>query len=202
MGLTKAKPLFTVDEYLVLERRTEERHEYVDGQIYAMASESGEHGDITVNLVASVGNQLKGTPCRARTIATKVRSGPDPRGRQAASGMYSYPDVVVVCGEPEYHDAYTDVILNPTAMIEVLSPSTEAFDRGEKFSRYQIWNPTLSDYVLVSQDRPQIEHYHREKDGHWSYQLYTGLDAEVAIPSIHCTLRLADVYDRIRFAED
>jgi Uma2 family endonuclease len=117
------------------------------------------------------------------------------------SGLYSYPDVVVVCGEPEYHDAFTDVILNPTAIVEVLSPSTEAFDRGEKFTRYQVWNPTLSDYLLVSQDRPQVEHFHREKDGRWTYQVYTGLDAEVVIPSIRCTLRLADVYDRVSFPE-
>ena len=90
-----------------------------------MAGESGEHGDITVNLVIALGNQLKGTPCRARTKDTKVRSGPSPRGHQNTSGLYSYPDVVVVCGEPEYHDAFTDVILNPTVILEVLSPSTE-----------------------------------------------------------------------------
>src|SRR5688572_12264087 len=118
VGLPKPKPLFPVDDYLTLERATEERHEFVDGQVYAMSGESGEHGDITVNLVASLHAQLKGTPCRVRTKDTKVRSGPVPRGHQSATGLYSYPDLVIVCGEPEYHDAYTDVILNPTAMIE------------------------------------------------------------------------------------
>ena len=201
MGLPKPKPLFTVDEYLALERAAEERHEFLDGQIYAMAGEAGEHGDITVNLVITLGTQLKGTPCRIRTKDTKVRSGPALRAQQSTSGLYSYPDLVVVCGEPEYHDHFTDVILNPTAMIEVLSPATEAFDRGEKFFRYQMWNPTLSDYLLVSQDQPRIEHYHREQDGRWSYQCFTGLEAEVTIPSIHCTLRLADVYDRVAFPE-
>jgi Uma2 family endonuclease len=199
MGLPKPRLRYTVDEYLAIERASEERHEYLDGEIYAMAGESGQHGDISANLVGTLVNQLKGTPCRARTKDTKVRSGPIPQPGGSTRGMFSYPDVVVVCGEPEYHDAYTDVILNPTAIVDVLSTSTEAFDRGEKFTRYQLWNPTLTDCLLVSQDRPQIEHFHRQADGSWSYQLYTGLDAIVPIPSIQSTLKLADVYDRIVF---
>ena len=115
---------------------------------------------------------------------------------RGTEGLFSYPDIVVVCGEPECHDALRDVILNPTVIVEVLSPATEAFDRGEKFTRYQTWNPTLSDYVLVRQDRPQIEHYHRESNGGWSYHRHAGLEASVAIESIQCTLKLADVYDR------
>src|SRR5258708_35761417 len=110
MGLPKPKPMYTVEDYLTIERASEERHEYLDGQIYAMAGESGEHGDISVNLIASLATQLKGTPCRARTKDTKVRSGPAPRSRQSSAGLYSYPDIVVICGEPEYHDAHTDVI--------------------------------------------------------------------------------------------
>jgi len=201
MGLPQLqpKPLITVDEYLALERTAEERHEYLDGQILAMAGESGEHGDITVNLVVTLGTQLKGTPCRARTKDTKVRSGPSVL--HGTSGLFSYPDIVVICGEPSYHDAHRDVILNPTAIIEALSPSTEAFDRGLKFHRYQTWNPTLTDYLLVSQDQPQIEHFSRQDNGTWAYQRHTGLDATVHIPSIKCTLKLADVYDRVVFPE-
>jgi Uma2 family endonuclease len=202
MASPRPQPVFTVDEYLALERAAEERHEFLDGRIYAMAGESGEHGDISVNLVVTLGNQLKGTPCRARVKDTKVRSGPVPQPRQSAGGMFSYPDVVVICGEPEYHDAYTDVILNPAVIAEVLSPATEAFDRGEKFARYQTWNPTLQDYLLVSQDRPQIEHYTRQADGSWSYQRYAGLETNVTIASIHCILRLADVYDRVAFPDE
>jgi Uma2 family endonuclease len=201
MASSRRQAVVTVDEYLTLERAAEERHEFLDGRIFAMAGESGEHGDISVNLVATLASQLKGTPCRARTKDTKVRSGPVPQPRQSTSGMFSYPDVVVICGEPEYHDAYTDVILNPTIIAEVLSPATEAFDRGEKFKRYQMWNPTLRDYLLVSQDQPQIEHYSRQGDESWSYRRYAGLESNVAIASIHCTLNLADVYDRVAFPE-
>jgi Uma2 family endonuclease len=91
------------------------------------------------------------------------------------------------------------VVLNPTAIAEVLSHSTEAFDRGEKFTRYQQWNPSLHDYILVSQDKPQIEHFSKGPDDKWSYQLHVGLDAVVHIASIECTLKLSDVYDRIEF---
>jgi Uma2 family endonuclease len=202
MGLPKPKPILTVDEYLAMERASEVRHEYLDGEIYAMAGESGEHGDITVNIIITLGSQLKGKPCRARTKDTKVRSGPLKKSRQNTSGLFSYPDIVVVCGEPEYHDAHTDVILNPTAIMEVLSPKTEAFDRGDKFTRYQTWNTTLKDYLLVSQDQPLIEHFSRQDDGSWSRKQITGLKAQVAIPSIQCTLRLADVYDRIAFKKE
>jgi len=199
MSMPRSTPLFTVDEYLALERKSEERHEFLDGQIYAMAGESGEHGDVSVNLVITLGSQLKGKPCRVRSKDTKVRSGPSPKARRSTSGLYSYPDVVVVCDEPEYHDAHTDVILNPKVIVEVLSPSTEAFDRGEKCKRYQTWNPTLSDYLLVSQDQPQIEHFSKQADGSWSYNRYTGLEISFVIASIGCTLKLADVYDRIVF---
>lgn len=199
MSMPRPRTRFTVDEYLALERAAEERHLYLDGEIYAMAGESPDHGDISANLVVAVGLQLKGSPCRVRTKDTKVRSGPTPMSGHGTRGMFSYPDLVVVCGEPEYHDAHRDVILTPTVIIEVLSPTTEAFDRGDKFIRYQTWNPTLTDYLLVSQDQPQIEHFHRQSGGEWSYHLYTGLDSSAVVSSIQCTLKLADVYDRIVF---
>src|SRR5438105_4366919 len=190
MGLPKLKPHYTVDQYLAIERSSEERHEYVDGEIYAMAGESGEHGDISVNVVGTLFTQLRGKRCRARTKDTKVRSGPVLTAGQSSACLFSYPDVVIICDEPEYLDGHRDVILNPTAIAEVLSPSTEAFDRGEKFTRYQTWNPTLKDYLLVSQDRPQIEHYSRQADGGWSYHRYTGLERVVVVASIGCTVRL------------
>src|SRR5258708_279867 len=111
MSLQKLKPIFTVNDYLSLERTSTERHEFLDGQIYDMAGESGEHGDITMNLSGLFYLQLKGKPCRARAKDTKVRSGPVPKLSRNTSGLYSYPDIVVVCGEPEYHDEHTDVIL-------------------------------------------------------------------------------------------
>jgi len=198
----KAKSAYTVEQYLAIERAAEERHSYLDGEIYAMAGESDAHGVITVNLVGSLFNQLRGTPCLLRTKDTKVRSGPILSAGESARGLFSYPDVLVLCGEPEYHDALKDVVLNPKVIFEVLSETTEAFDRGEKFTRFQTWNPSLTDYVLVSQDRAQVEHFARQPEGTWSYRRTTGLEATVVIVSINCTLKLADVYERVAFTPD
>lgn len=200
MALPKPKPRYSVDEYLEMERAADERHMYIDGDIFAMAGESPAHADVSSNTLMLVASQLKGTPCRARTKDTKVRCADAPLPGHSTKGMFYYPDIVVICGEPEYHDAHKDIVLNPKAIIEILSPSTEAFDRGEKFTRLQTCNPALTDYVLVSQERAQIEHYQRQADGEWSYRLHLGLDATVAMASIGCTLKLADVYDRVKFA--
>jgi Uma2 family endonuclease len=188
---------YTVEEYLALERRSEERHVYLDGQISDMAGESPEHGTISVNLVRLVSTQLLDTPCRVLSKDMRVGSGP---GRsKSTKGLYSYPDLLVVCGEMKFHDKHRDVLINPTVIMEVLSKSTEAFDRGEKFQRFQTWNPTLMDYLLVSQTSPIIEHFERQGDGGWSYHKYEGLEQTVRIDSINCALRLAEVYDRIDF---
>ncbi len=199
MGLAQLQPEYTVQEYLAFERESEERHEYLDGLIYAMAGESGEHGDISTNLALELASQLKGKKCRARLKDTKVRSGSIPKQKFSTKGLYSYPDAVVICGEPEYLDEHRDVVTNPKVIIEVLSPTTEAFDRGEKFDRYDFWNPTLTDYLLVSQDQPKIDHFIRQEDGNWTRIVYRGLKSKVIIKSIGCTLKLADVYDRIKF---
>jgi Uma2 family endonuclease len=200
MGVTKSRFAYTIDQYLAIERASEERHYYLDGEIYAMAGESSAHGDISVNVVVWLANQLRGTPCRVRTKGTKVRSGPIPTAGETTRGLFSYPDILVICGEPEFHDALTDVVLNPKVIAEILSQSTEAFDRGEKFTRLQTWNPSLTDYILVSQDRPQVEHYTRQPDGSWTYRLTTGMEASVTIASIRCALKLAEVYERVTFA--
>jgi Uma2 family endonuclease len=202
MGAPKLEPRYTVDEYLGLERAAEERHIYLDGEIIAMAGELTAHGRISVNVVISLGTQLKGKTCEVFTKDIKVRSGPVPETGRSKKGMFSYPDVLVVGGEIEYHDSFRDVILNPKVIIEVLSESTEAFDRGDKFLRYQKHNPTLTDYILISQVEPQIEHYRRKSDGEWSYRVCSGLKASLSIPSIRCTLKLADVYDRVKFSEE
>ena len=152
-GAPKLKPRYTVDEYLAKERAAFERHTYLDGEIIAMAGESDRHGIISVNIIVALGNQLKGKPCQVRTKDTKVRSGPIPESGRGQKGLFSYPDILIVCGEREFHDAHQDIILNPKAIIEILSESTEAFDRGEKFQRLQQHNPSLTDYVLVAQDQ-------------------------------------------------
>ncbi|MEN3334383.1 MAG: hypothetical protein V7641_3748 [Blastocatellia bacterium] len=198
MAIRKSPLLYTIEEYLAIERQTEERYEYLDGQIFAMSGESDAHGEVSANLSFIIGSQLRGTPCRMRIKDTKVRSGPTPHPG-STKGLFSYPDLVVICGERQYHDEHQDVLLNPTVILEVLSESTENFERGEKFHRYRMWNPTLSDYLLVSQTRPDIEHYIRQADGAWLLHNYSGLEQRLFIDSINCELRLSEVYERIVF---
>lgn len=189
----------TVEEYLALDRASEGRYEYLDGFVYAMAGESGAHADICMNLAMIIATQLRGTPCRARSKDTKVRGAFAPEPGTVMKGLFSYPDLLVVCGEPQYLDERRDVVLNPSVIIEVLSDSTEAYDRGEKFRRYRTTLPTLTDYLLVSQDRPVVDHYRRGADNEWVLVTYFGLDAVLHLDSIDCDLRLAEVYDRIEF---
>ena len=196
----KRPPRLTVEEYLQRERVSDERHVYLDGEVWMMAGESPFHGDITTNLVGQLYLQLDGTPCRARVHNTKVRSGPaGPRPFNSTSGLYSYPDVLVVCGEVEYLDDKQDVLTNPTVILEVLSPSTEVFDRKEKLARFTRWNPTLTDYLLVSQDQPRVERYRRQADGSWAWIEYDGLEAVCELEAIGCRLPLARVYARVTF---
>ena len=193
MSLPRALPTFTPEEHLSLERVSEIRHEYLDGFVYAMAGESPSHSIICFNLAVAVGEQIKNTPCRGYSPNTKVRTKDE--------SLYSYPDLAVVCGEPVYHDKHGDVLVNPTVVFEVLSPSTEAYDRGEKSLRYRNENESLRDFALVVQDWPRVEHFSRQPDGTWSRTEVSGLDGVLPLASIDCSIRLADVYDRIAFAE-
>ena len=198
----KSKSAFTVDEYLTMERAAVERHEYVDGEIFKMAGESDEHGDISVNLILAFGNQLKGKDCRVRAKDAKVKSGGFAlNADKLTKGMFSYPDLVVVCGGVIYHDKHKDVILNPKVIIEVLSDSTELFDRNDKFTRYRMFNETLTDYILVSQEKPQIEHFIRQDDNAWKQYFFIGLDKICRVESIECSLDLREIYDRIVFSK-
>ncbi|HEX8266286.1 MAG TPA: Uma2 family endonuclease [Pyrinomonadaceae bacterium] len=199
MAFPKTKFVYTIENYLNIDRSEDERYEYLDGEIYLMAGESDAHGDISTNLIGILYNNLKGTNCRARAKDTKVRSGSLPQKPRSTKGMFSYPDVVVICGEPQYLDEHRDVILNPSVIFEVLSESTEQFDRGEKFLRYGNWNPTLTDYVLVSQDKPLVEHYIRQTDGGWTLYRYSGLAADFTVETLNCRFKLADIFDRVEF---
>ncbi len=197
MVVPQTKIRYSVEEYLSLERAAEERHEYLDGEIYEMAGESLAHGDICINLAREISTQLRGTPCRALSKDIKVRTGVLPSPRRMMKGLFSYPDVLVVCGEPQFHDAYRDILLNPILIIEVLSDSTEAYDRGEKFMRYQQLE-SLVEYALVSQNLPFISLFARRENG-WFYSAVNDLSASVHLASIDCRLDLTDVYDRITF---
>ena len=202
MSTAQAQLYFTEEQYLKIERESEERHEYIDGRIYAMAGESDEHGQITTNLQGRLFMQLLDSDCTVRHENTKVRSGPEPKSQDRPEGFYSYPDLLVVCGKRQFHDEYRDVLLNPKVIIEVLSKSTEAFDRGEKFMRYRTWLPSLTDYILVAQDKPLIEHYHRQAADAWVLVTVMGLAAQLTIQSIGCRLQLREVYDGVTFPTD
>jgi Uma2 family endonuclease len=203
MSLPQKQIRYTEDQYLLIERESEERHEYLDGQIYAMAGESPEHGAICTNLTGETRAQLKGTRYQAFAKDMKVRSGPLPRRRYSQKGLYSYPDLLVVCGEIQFLDENRDVIINPKVIIEVASPSTGAFDRGEKFRRYRTHNPSLTDYLIVAQDLPFIEHFARQENGLWLIAASViELSDSIHIASIDCALQLAEVYDRVEFPEE
>lgn len=197
----KKEPLSTVEAYLALEREAEDRHEYLDGVIYDMAGESPAHGDISANLVYEFMRQLRDKPCRVRFKNTKVFSGSPllAQLRKSRKGLFSYPDIVVICAEPQYLDHHQDVLVNPQVIIEVLSASTEGFDRGAKFLRYRKALPSLTDYILVWQELPLIEHFIRQADDNWLARLIEGLDASLHIASLDCTLKLSEIYRLVNF---
>jgi Uma2 family endonuclease len=205
MGFAQRKmenePLYTEAEYLAFERAAEERHEYLDGVIYAMAGEKAPHGNLSVNLVRLISAHLLDKPCQTFTKDMKVRSGPLPKWRQSTKGLYSYPDLVIACDPLKFLDDYQDVLINPTVIIEVLSSSTEAFDRQQKFLRYQQYLPSLVDYVLVAQDQSASEVFHRPAPNapQWEYTAASGLKSQVHSPALKCRLRLAEVYYRVSF---
>src|SRR5262249_28209470 len=154
------------EEYLAQERLADFKSEYLRGEVFAMAGASYPHTLIKDNLAQEAGTQLKSGPCRVLTSDMRVRVN--------ATGLYTYPDVVIVCDEPEFEDAVFDTLLNPRALVEVLSDSTEKYDRGAKFGHYrQI--PSLQEYVLVAQDRPLVERYVRQADNSWLLTVFEGL---------------------------
>ncbi len=187
------KPYITPREYLEMERLAPARSEYYAGEIYAMAGASPSHSEIIANLAYSLVGQLKGRNCHVHPTDLRVHV--------SKSGLYTYPDVVVVCGRRRYTDNQNDTLLNPTIIVEVLSESTESYDRGRKFEMYRTLD-SLTDYLLVAQDEPLVEHYTRLPDNRWVLAGHKGMDAVVAIASIDCTLPLADVYDKIDFDAD
>jgi Uma2 family endonuclease len=202
MALPEQRVAYTIDEYLELERKAEERHQFIDGRIYQMAGESLAHSQITANSAISVGSQLRGKDCQVLSPNMKVRSGPYIQGQRNIKGLFSYADLTVVCGQPLFHDSRQDVLMNPTVIIEVLSPSTESFDRGEKFWRYDRWIDSFTDYVLVWQTKPRVEHLKRQPGGKWLLTVANGIDGVLQLESIFCELRLAEIYDRVQFPPD
>jgi len=177
-------------DYLRLERQAKFRSEYFDGEMFAMAGGTRAHSLIAINLAREVSNQLKATNCVAYNTDLKVKV--------EATGLFTYPDISVVCGEQRFLDEEGDVLLNPGLMVEVLSESTEAYDRGKKFEHYrQI--PSLREYLLVSQTEPHIELFTRQPNGEWNLKEAVGLDAELELASLKTPLRLAEIFAKVKF---
>jgi Uma2 family endonuclease len=174
------------EEYLERERAApQERHEYIDGWVVRVSGASIEHNFIVSNLNRELGNQLRETDCRVTTNDLRVTF--------PSLDKYAYPDVVAFCGEPELEEEHLDMLYNPTLIVEVLSPTTEDYDHGKKFSRYRRID-TLQEYLLVAQDAPHVEHYVRQDDGSWRLTDTDGLDATITLPSIEAELPLDEVY--------
>lgn len=189
-----AKTYYTPEQYLSIERAAEYKSEYVDGEIYAMSGASEEHNLISGNIFAALHSQFRGRACRVYTSDMRVKVSP--------TGVYTYPDVVAVCGEARFEDGQVDTLSNPMVIIEVLSPSTEAYDRGVKFAHYRKLK-SLTDYVLVSQDRVLVEHFVRQSDesGRWLLTDVGDLEGKLHLTSIGCELALSDIYEKVNLRE-
>ena len=179
---------YSPQEYLALERKATDKSEYFNGEIFAMSGAGEEHNLMVMNIAASLHNQFRGRPCKVYANDMRIKVSP--------TGLYTYPDVVAVCEDAQLEDAHLDTLLNPTVLIEVLSRSTEAYDRGEKAEHYRRL-PSLAEYLLVSQDKPYLEHYLRQPDDRWLLSEISDMHALVSLPAIAGTLALAAVYDRV-----
>jgi len=181
----------TVEQYLEFERASEERHEYLNGYIHLLESSNHNHSLIEGNISGALYQQLRKTRCLLFLVAMRLHI--------TRTGLYTYPDICVVCDTPQYlHD---DTLLNPVLIAEVMSPTSEGHDRVNKFKHYRALE-SLQECMLVDQRSARLEHYARQPDGQWLLSDYTGLEAVLTLPSIGCTLALSDVYEKVRFEED
>ena len=184
---------YTPEEYLALERQAQCKSEYYAGEIFAMAGASRWHNLIVTNVLRELSLQLKGRPCTTYPSDMRVKVSP--------TGLYTYPDVTVVCGEAQFEDNQQDTLLNPTLIVEVLSESTERYDRGKKFSFYRTIE-SLAEYVLVAQDEYSIEQHVKQPDRRWLLSDHRSLDDMVELASVQCALALREVYAKIVLPPD
>jgi Uma2 family endonuclease len=185
-----AQQRYTVDQYQQHLQKSEQRLEYYFGEIFAMPGGMPNHAQISTNMVGALHSQLRGKPCR-------VLIG-DQTAIKLHDSMYSFADALVVCGEPHYEERLVSSLINPRVIVEVLSPSSEKYDRGTKFENYKLI-PSCKDYLLVSQDRPQIEYWHRDDFEQWQPTTVSGLDAVLELKTIDCRLPLAEIYEHVMF---
>ncbi len=182
------KPRVTSEEYLALERKAERKSEYFNGEIFAMSGASPQHVLIVTNVVSELRGQLKTRSCTV--YATDLRL------KVSATGLYTYPDVIVVCGEPQFDDDHKDTLLNPTLIVEALPESTKDYDRGGKFEQYRMIESVV-EYVLIAQDKPHVEHFVRQADNRWLLSETNRMKDTIELTSIACNLILTEVYDKV-----
>lgn len=188
---TQPKTFFTPEQYLEIERAAEYKSEYFNGEIFAMAGAKEAHNLLVAHMVRELDQQLRAQPCRVYPSDMRVRVSP--------TGLYTYPDVTAVCGEPRFVDDQRDTLLNPTLLVEVLSPSTEAYDRGRKFESYKSIE-SLREYLLVASDRIHADLYTRQENGRWLLTSADRLEDSLAIESVGAHLTLADLYEKVELA--
>ena len=188
-----AKQRCSAQEYLELERRAATKSEFFAGEIFAMTGASRDHNLIVANLVRELTLELKGRPCETYPS--------DMRLKVNATELYTYPDLAVVCGPPQFDDEQKDTLLNPTLIVEVLSISTEAYDRGKKFAHYRKIG-SLAEVLLVSQDKPHVDRYVRQPDNQWLLAEWDGLQSRVLLTSIDCRVDMAEIYDKVELTAD
>ncbi len=181
------------DEYLRRELEAEYKSEYFNGEIFAMSGGSEAHALITLNVAAILRAALRGKSCRVYAADLRVRVSP--------TGLYTYPDVVAVCGERKFYEKQKDTLLNPTVIIEVLSKSTQDYDRGQKFEHYRTLD-SLQEYVTIAQDRVHVEHHARQHDNRWLLTEMNAPDAVLHLPSLGCEIALTDVYEDIELLNE
>ena len=192
MALPQSDQKMTEAEYLVFERDSDIRHEFVNGDIIAMTGGSWNHSLIIANTHRSLGNQLEGNDCESVTGEMRIHVD--------SAKVYRYPDVMVVCGEPKFVEDDDNTLINPSVLIEVLSPSTASINRIQKLDEY-LKIPDLDEYLIISQDVAKIMQYIRQTDGSCRYCQVSGLDKALDLPSIGCTLTLTEVYRKVIFPE-
>ena len=181
--------LLTEEEYLLIERRAELKSEYFRGEMFQMAGAKRAHNLIAINLSASIHAHLRDKPCEVYQGDMRVK---------ISSDFYTYPDVVTVCGEPKFLDGELDTLLNPLLLVEVLSKSTQGYDESFKAPEYRRLS-SLRELVLVNQEMPYLEIYHRDRGTPWKMSTLTGLDATLSLKSIGCKIPFAEVYAKIKF---
>lgn len=183
-------PQLTAEQYLEIERKATFKSQFYRGEMFAMSGASHMHNIIQASLIRHLGNQLEGSPCQA--------IGSDLRVLVSAAGLYTYPDAVVMCDPTKFKDGQFDTLVNPKVLFEILSDSTEKYDRSTKMSQYMQID-SLQEYVLVSQNQPRVEVYQRSTDGKWSYSDASGLAASFTLESVGVTLPLSEIYQRVEF---